>query len=159
MSHFFQFRHKVQHHIAKYNLFPAIPNCPQTNHFIVHYSSYQLAWLVGNTDSHVTNSSEFVSFIQTQKLAQKDILMSFDVVSLFTRVPVELAVKTSVDQIFLTGETKNLLQCPDYTWSPEDRVSKLRKCSNFNSNTLIVLDMICGTSNSPIFPQLSNVRM
>ena len=104
MSHFCQFRHKVQCHIAKYNLLPAIPNCPQTNHFIVHSPSYQLskhlaqilAQLVSNTDSHVTNSSEFVSFIQTQKLAQKDILMSFDVVSLFTCVPVELAVLVDV---------------------------------------------------------------
>ena len=66
----------------------------------VHSPSYQLskhlaqilAPLVGNLESHVTNSSEFVSFIQTQKLAQEDILVSFDVVSLFTCVPVELAV-------------------------------------------------------------------
>ena len=94
----------MQHHIAKYNLLPAIPNRLQTNHFIAHSSSYQLskhlaqilAQLIGNTDSHVTNSSEFVSFIQTQKLAQKDILMSFDVVLLFTCVPVELAVLEDV---------------------------------------------------------------
>ena len=66
----------------------------------VHSPSYQLskhlaqilAPLVGNSESHVTNSSQFVSFIQTQKLAQEDILVSFDVVSLFTCVPVELAV-------------------------------------------------------------------
>ena len=70
----------------------------------MHFPSYQLskhlakilAQLVGNTDSHVTNSSEFVSFIQRQKLAQKDILMSFDVVLLFTCVPVELAVLEDV---------------------------------------------------------------
>ena len=36
--------------------------------------------------------AEFVSFIQTQKLAPEDILVSFDVVSLFTCVFVKLAV-------------------------------------------------------------------
>ena len=66
----------------------------------VHFPSYQLskrlaqtlAPLVGNSESHVTNLSQFVSFIQMQKLVQEDILVSFDEVSLFTCVPVELAV-------------------------------------------------------------------
>ena len=50
-----------------------------------------LSPLVGNSDSHVNSSSEFVSFIRCQTLRPTDVLVSFDVVSLFTKVPINLA--------------------------------------------------------------------
>ena len=43
--------------------------------------------LVGNTPHHVTNSSQFVKHIQHLTLQPNDIMVSFDVVSLFTNVP------------------------------------------------------------------------
>lgn len=51
--------------------------------------------LVGNTSSAVKNSTEFVEFISTQKLRQGEFLVSFDVVSLSTRVPVDLAISVA----------------------------------------------------------------
>ena len=42
--------------------------------------------LVGLTPHHITNSSQFVDIIKDLKLSQSDILVSFDVVSLFTNV-------------------------------------------------------------------------
>ena len=51
-----------------------------------------LSPLVGNSDSHVLNSSEFVSFISSQTLQPDHVLVSSDVVSLFISVPIDLAI-------------------------------------------------------------------
>ena len=48
--------------------------------------------VVGRTGSHVKNSSDLVDFIKSQKLTREETMMSFDVVSLFTCVPTDLAV-------------------------------------------------------------------
>ena len=48
--------------------------------------------LMGNTDLTVKNSVEFCEQIKNVKLEVGDELLSFDVVSLFTSIPVELAI-------------------------------------------------------------------
>jgi hypothetical protein len=45
--------------------------------------------LVGNTDSFVKNSEHFIKSIQDINLQSEECLVSFDVVSIFTNVPVE----------------------------------------------------------------------
>ncbi len=54
-----------------------------------------LSLLVGKSTSHVKNSAEFASFIASQTLSSGMILVSFDVVSLFTRVSADLAVSVA----------------------------------------------------------------
>ena len=44
--------------------------------------------LVGNSDSFVKDSNHFVQFTKEVRIDHSDILVSFDVVSLFTKVPI-----------------------------------------------------------------------
>ena len=52
-----------------------------------------LAPLAGNTTSHVRNSVDFVEHIQQTPLEEDNCLVSFDVVSLFTKVPLDEALQ------------------------------------------------------------------
>jgi hypothetical protein len=61
--------------------------------------------VVGNTDSFVNNTQHFIKSIKDFNLQNEDYLVSFDVVSLFTNVPVEevlQVIKIDLVQILLS---------------------------------------------------------
>ena len=58
-----------------------------------------LSPLVGKSESFVRNSADFSSFIAGQTLSPEMVLVSFDVVSLFTKVPTTLAVRVASDRL------------------------------------------------------------
>ena len=75
-----------------------------------------LSSLVGNSSSHFSNSSNFITFINQQQLGD-EILVSFDVVSLFTKVPTDVAIKITRERLQgdHTLEDKTALTIDDIT--------------------------------------------
>ena len=57
------------------------------------YLARILSPVVGNTDYTVKNSCEFADFIRDKTLSACEELVSFDVVSLFTRIPLILPLR------------------------------------------------------------------
>ena len=55
--------------------------------------------LTGNSDFTVTNSAHFVSTIASEKIQDHEMMMSFDVESLLTNVPVEGVVQTALRKL------------------------------------------------------------
>jgi len=53
--------------------------------------------LVGNTDSFIKDSHDFVNLIKNEKMESDYILVSFDVVSLFTKIPLDEAIPVIKD--------------------------------------------------------------
>ena len=57
------------------------------------YLANILSPLTGNSDFTVNNSAHFVSTINSETILDNEIMVSFEVESLFTNVPIEAAYK------------------------------------------------------------------
>ena len=82
-----------------------------------------LAPLDGNTEFHVRDSRDFVESITNLRLEEDEMLVSFDVVSLFTNIATTLAVEIA---------KKRLIECNDSqertNWSIQDVCEGLDIC-------------------------------
>ena len=58
-----------------------------------------LAPLVGNTPTHIKNSTHFVQLTKDMALHDNDLLVSFDVKSLFTKVPIDEAMQIAAEKL------------------------------------------------------------
>jgi len=60
---------------------------------LTKYVSGILSPLVGNIDSFIKDSKHFVDLIKDDKYEPKDMTVSFDVISLFTKIPLNEAIE------------------------------------------------------------------
>ena len=95
-----------------------------------------LSSLVGNSSSFVKNSTDFASFATRIELPSNYILVSFDVVSLFTKIPVNRAKEISY-KYFLADTTLE-----DRTMLSPDEVSRLLEfCLNYIFRRLLTANI------------------
>ncbi|KAL9967396.1 hypothetical protein ACROYT_G025613 [Oculina patagonica] len=81
---------------------PLRPIVSCVNTFTYDLSAYLaniLSPLTGNSDFAVTNSAHFVSTISSETILDNEIMVSFDVESLFTNVPIDGAVQAALRKL------------------------------------------------------------
>ena len=71
---------------------PIVVSCGSITYNIAKHVAWLLRPLVGKTDHHIKNSLDLVQKLSLFKLEEDESLISFDVKSLFTNVPVEESV-------------------------------------------------------------------
>ena len=120
------------------------------------YLSRVLSPLIGHTESYVSNSAEFVSFTKSIRVPSDYVLVSYDVVSLFTNVPTDLAVsivKKRLDEMDVSHLTE---------LSPDQIADLLQFCL---SSTFLCYDgqfyeQVFGTAmGSPVSVVVANIVM
>jgi hypothetical protein len=72
---------------------PIVSTIGAPTYRLAQYLAERLGEYVGNSPRHVKNSMEFINTIKSLRAGPEDILVSFDVVSLFTMVPIVEALR------------------------------------------------------------------
>jgi hypothetical protein len=123
---------------------PIVNTISSPTYQLAKYLANKLKPLVGNTSSFVKDSSFFVNKIKNIKVDKDDILVSFDVVSLFTKIPIDGAM--NVIRNITDPGTANLIE--------------LCLKSTFFSFQGDVYEQTCGVAmGSPLSPIIANLFM
>ena len=72
---------------------PIVSQIDAPTYHLAKYLAQSLQPHVGKTSSYVKNSAHFIDILKNVSIEKSDILVSFDVVSLFTNIPIPDAVE------------------------------------------------------------------
>ena len=119
------------------------------------YLARILSLVVGNTDYTVKNSCELADFIRDKTLNACKELLSFDVVSLFTKIPVDLAVKVAEERLREDASLGQRTSLP-----VEDIIHLLSFClktTQFAYNGTYSQQVFGTAMGSPVFAVIANI--
>jgi len=84
---------------------PIVNTIGSPTYELAKYVAKILKPLVRNTNSFIKDSHDFVNLIKNERIQRDDILVSFDVVSLFTNIPLYEAIQV-IKEVTDMGTTK-----------------------------------------------------
>jgi hypothetical protein len=80
-------------HKDEFPLRPIVNTIGSPTYELAKYVAKILSPLVGHTDSFIKDSNDFIKIIKNEKIKPKEILISFDVVSLLTKIPLDEVIQ------------------------------------------------------------------
>ena len=107
---------------------PIVSTVGSVAYCLAKHLSRLLAPLVGKTDFHVKDSKEFVQYVQCLSLSEDEIMVSFDVQSLFTSVPTEVACEVARKRLEAEDEKGDSGILASTGMDVEDILALLRLC-------------------------------
>ncbi|XP_059066412.1 uncharacterized protein LOC131857721 [Cryptomeria japonica] len=131
-------------HKANIPLRPIVDTIGSPTYKLAAFLAKLISLLVGNSNSFIKDSNQFVQFIKDTNLDPQDTLVSFDVVSLFTKVPI-------LDSIEIVKLKVN-----------EEIASLVELClrSTFFAFQGIIYEQVDGVAmGSPLSPVIANIFM
>ena len=112
-------------HKLNYPVRPIISSIGLYNHNLSKYLYYTIKNSTPSQSvSYIRDSFEFVKMITEMKSSLNQITISFDVDNLYTNVPVHEAVEITLDTLFKTSKSPNIV----YTRSQFKELSKITVC-------------------------------
>ena len=121
-----------------------------------------LSPLVGNTEFSVEDSNDFVQFTKTLSLADDEVMVSFDVQSLFTSVPTDVACEVARSRLESEFEREESIIRAKTSLDVEDIILLLRLCLNttyFQVNGQYYAQKQVTAMGSPISVVVANLFM
>jgi hypothetical protein len=94
---------------------PIVSAIGSPTHKIARYIARLIQPFVGQTETYVQDSRHFVNIIKNMKLSETDLLVSFDVISLFTRIPIS-EVFPLMEQILPSDLSNLAIECLKSTY-------------------------------------------
>ena len=121
-----------------------------------------LAPMIGNTESYVKDSKEFAEFVRTLNLAEDEIMVSFDVKSLFTSVPTDVVCDLAKQRLETEMEKEDSRVRAQTGMDVDDILLLLKLCLNttyFQVNGKFYKQKQGAAMGSPVSVAVANMFM
>lgn len=83
------------------------------------HTTWQRSWHlhVGKCEQHISNLEKFITRLKSSSVDPSDLLVHFDVVPLFTRVPLEISLRLICEKLDELGELCHVLTSTCYSFN------------------------------------------